>query len=64
MPIRTTVDASTSPANSTPVATTDVDLVMSPTMMLSGARTALAAMPAMATRRPLRAARSCAPSIG
>src|SRR2546425_506818 len=47
-------DARTSPANSNPVATTDVDRARSPTMMLLHARRLLTPMPITATRRAIR----------
>ena len=49
-PNSTTIEARTSPANSTPVANTDVDCVISPTAMFIAARQTLAKIPASATR--------------
>src|SRR5688500_9007611 len=48
------LEASTSPANSTPIATTEVDCVSRPTTMLEPASSALTAIPATATRRARR----------
>jgi len=54
MPMRTMHDANTSPANSNPVATTDMDWARRPTMILLHASVPLTTMPAMVMRRAVR----------
>src|SRR5436190_12934454 len=51
-PTSTTTEATTSPANSTPMATTEVDRDTRPTLMFRTARARLARMLATASRRP------------
>src|SRR5882762_1272107 len=54
MPMTTMLDAMTSPANSNPVATTEVECASKPMMILLQARMPLTPMPATATRRAVR----------
>src|SRR5918992_1830313 len=58
MPRRTTAEARTSPANSTPVAKTEIELASTPTAMFSTASRPLTQRPARATRLPVLASGS------